>query len=200
MADKNRYWVAVMWPDDMREDWQDSIGDIVQLPFSYCIHDKDFLSPFEEQDPAERKVHVHVLLVFPNTTTFKHALSVFQRLNKDDCELHMCKSVLNVRHMYEYLIHNTEECRKKKKHQYDSSERICGNNFDIGGFEQLSKDEKNRVSYEICNLIIHNGFCNFTEFFEFVLDKYDPATFDCIEAHSGLYDRLCKGNYLRIHG
>lgn len=32
---------------------------------------------------------------------------------------------------YDYLIHDTDKCRKLGKHQYDPSERITGNGFDI---------------------------------------------------------------------
>lgn len=196
MAEKNRYWVAVLYPEDMIDNWQNSIGDIVQLPFCYCIHDKDHLAVFEEELPEERKKHLHLILAFPNTTTYKHALSVFQRLYRSECVVHTCKAVLNIRHMYEYLIHNTEESKRKQKFQYSPDERVSGNHFDIGGFEQLSQDEKNRLAYDICNLIVDNGFTNFTQFYVFVLSSYDPATFEVIKTHSGLFDRLCKGNYL----
>ena len=55
--------------------------------------------------------------------------------------------------MYNYLIHDTEDSRKKHKHQYDKSERITGNNFDIGSYEQLSVDEKNSILVELEKLI-----------------------------------------------
>lgn len=198
MADKNRYWVAVLYPENMIEDWEASIGDILQVPFSYCIHDHDLLKDYETDEGEKRKIHVHIIVAFPNTTTYKHAMTTFQRLSRDGCNaLNTCLSILNIRHMYEYLIHNTEECRKKGKYQYPKECRISGNNFDIGGFEQLSTDEKNRICYELCNDIIREGFVNFVDFYMWCCSSYDPASFEAIKSHNGLFDRICKGNYLK---
>ncbi|MBR5544618.1 MAG: hypothetical protein IKU66_04015, partial [Clostridia bacterium] len=68
---KARFWVGVLYPENMVEDWETKIGDIVQLPYAYCIHDKDL-----EKDGDDRKVHTHIILAFPNTTTQKHAFNV----------------------------------------------------------------------------------------------------------------------------
>ena len=57
--------------------------------------------------------------------------------------INKCEAVVGIRNVYDYLIHDTEDCRKKGKEQYDPSERITGNNFDIGAYEQLGTAEKN---------------------------------------------------------
>ena len=61
MIDKSRYWQAVCWLENMVDGWQDSIGDLLQLPYAYCIHDMDTDSMSEH-----RKNHVHIIIVFPN--------------------------------------------------------------------------------------------------------------------------------------
>ena len=38
---KARYWVAICYPENMKEDWQECIGDLIEYPYCYCIHDKD---------------------------------------------------------------------------------------------------------------------------------------------------------------
>ena len=38
---------------------------------------------------------------------------------------------------------------RKAKEQYDPSERITGNNFDIGAYEQLGTAEKNEMFLEM---------------------------------------------------
>ena len=194
MAEKNKYWTAVCYPENMVDDWKDRIGDLLQTPYCYCVHDQDTLADSEE----DRKVHVHIVNAFNNTTTYKHALSVFQSLSKPGtiC-VNTCKPVINIKHMYNYLIHDTEDCRKKGKHLYDVSERICGNNFDIGNFEQLSSAEKNDICYELCTLIVKEGYTNFTDFFVNAMGDFDSSYFEVIKTHSGLLERLCKGNYLK---
>lgn len=74
---KGRYWWAVLYPENMVEDWEKNIDDILQIPYEYCIHDKDIVNDPDEQ----RKVHVHIILAFANSTTYKHAFNTFDRLS-----------------------------------------------------------------------------------------------------------------------
>lgn len=189
MAEKNRYWSGVLYPENMVEDWQDLIGDILQLPYAYCIHSADTDSKSEH-----RKDHVHLIIVFNNTTTYNHALFVFKRLGENS--INTCKSIISIRSMYDYLIHDTETCRKLGKELYESSCRITGNNFDIGSYEQVSLAEKNEVCKELCKLIISENFIYFNEFYMYVCSNFDDGVyFDVLKSHSGLMERIIKGNY-----
>ena len=144
---KAKYWTAVLYPENLIDNWDTLIGDLLELPYAYCCHNADLTSDDEE----DRKDHVHLIIVFPNTTTYKNAFRVFQRLG-EYC-LSACQSVINIRYMYEYLIHNTDTAKKQGKHQYDPSERISGNNFDIGSYEQLSLAEKNEMRHELSMVV-----------------------------------------------
>lgn len=191
---KNKYWTAVMYPENMILEWQTDIGDLLQVPYCYCIHDKDLTSTADQ-----RKKHVHIIIAFNNTTTYKHAMSVFKRLElPDHTALNTCEPVISIRHAYDYLIHDTEESRKKGKFQYQASDRVCGNNFDIGSFEQLSAAEKNDMAWELCKDIRINGITNFADFFDYVFANYDKSYFEIIKTHSGLFDRMIKGMYHKL--
>ena len=127
---KARYWWAVLYQENMVDGWRDNIEELLQLPYAYCEHVADVDGKGEH-----RKDHVHVIIVFGNTTTYKTAMSVFKRLGEK--ALNKCERVIDIRHCYDYLIHDTDKCRKLGKHQYDPSERITGNGFDIGNYEQM---------------------------------------------------------------
>lgn len=191
-GDKARYWVGVLYPENMRPDWQTEIGDIVQLPYAYCIHCRDVDSKSEH-----RKDHVHLILVFPNTTTESFAQKTFNLLSADGKKaLNKIQSVISIRGMYDYLIHDTETCRKNGKEQYHPSERITGNSFDIGAYEQLGVAEKNDICKELCTAIVNEKFTNFADFYIYVLEKYDDYNyFDILKTYSGLFERLTKANY-----
>ena len=93
---------------------------------------------------------MHLIVAFPNTTTYKHALNVMDLLSAEGKKaINKCEAVVGIRNVYDYLIHDTEDCRKKGKEQYDPSERITGNNFDIGAYEQLGTAEKNEMFLEM---------------------------------------------------
>lgn len=195
MSDKARYWVGVCYPENMIEGWENEISEKLQLPFAYCIHNKCCTTEKEE-----RKVHVHIMICFPNTTTKKTALSLLNKLSLHNmvcCP--SCEQVHNVRFMYNYLIHNTEDSKKKGKYQYDPSERITGNGFDIGCYEQVSTQDKLNMAFELSELIVSEGFEDFLCFYKFVVSNYDFAYFEILKSNSGFYTNLCKGNFLHNH-
>lgn len=194
MINKARYWSGVLYPENMIDDWEKEIGDIVQVPYAYCIHDADLTG--KEED---RKVHVHLILVFPNTTTYNHALNVFKLLSKPGfIAINTCQAVVSIRGSYDYLIHDTDTARKQNKKQYDSALRITGNNFDIGSYEQLGIAERNDLCNQLCDIIISEKFTNFTDFYEFcMLNLFEENSnyFEIIKSYSGLFERLTKGNF-----
>ena len=192
MKDKAKYWTAVLYPENMVDGWEDEIGDLLQVPYAYCIHDKCM----EKDGKTLRKAHMHIIITFPNTTTYNHAFRVLQALEKEGQQaFNKIEQVISVRHVYDYLIHDTEDCRKKKKHLYDASERIMGNNFDIGAYEQLSSKEKTDIAKRLCDVIMEQGFVNFADFYGYVIQNGSAEDFEILKTYSGLFERLTRGNY-----
>lgn len=198
--EKARYWLAVAYPENMIPDWQEVIGDTIGLPVAYCIHDKDHLAQYQAKRKndveRQRKTHVHFIIVFPNTTTYNTALTLINKLSLEGKQCcNKVESSNNVRHSYEYLIHDTETAKKQKKYLYDVSERVLVNNFDIGAYEQLTVQEKDNMVDELCDAIIENDLMNFCDFYKFVKSNYDTSYTKLIKTYSGLFERLTKGNY-----
>lgn len=190
-----RYWVGVLYLENMLDNWQDELGDIVQLPVAYCIHDKDL-----DNDGDCRKPHVHMILAWGNTTTYKNAMSVFELLSAPGKQcINTCKKVISIRGSYNYLIHDTDAARKKGKYLYPKENRILLNNFDIGSYEQLDLALKNEMIRELGQVIIDQFFTNFIDFYEYVLFNYEDLNyFDLVKTYSGFFERLTKGNFQKI--
>lgn len=214
ITSKARFWVGILWVDSLDPDWISKIDQRIQNPYCYAIHDKDV-----DNNGNPRKPHVHLIIAFPNTTTYKHALSIFQSFTRkvewadydtyyeareaitDKKEVLCCNTcfrVLNVRYMYEYLIHNTDDARKKNKYQYDSSDRIEGLGFDIGLFEQISLADKRNMVFELSKFILDNHITNYADFYIEVCRSFDMSYTDVIYGYSGHFERLCKGNFLKL--
>lgn len=187
---KARYWWAVLYPENMRDDWEDVIGDLLQVPFAYCIHSKD-----TDTKSEHRKDHVHLIIAFRNTTTYSHALGVFRLLGAK--ALNTCQAVVNIRHAYDYLIHSTETCRKQGKHEYSADERVTGNNFDIGSYEQLGTAEKQEMLMELVGYIIDRQFTTIVDFTVAALQEYGRQYWEIIVGYNGTLERYCRGNYLK---
>lgn len=195
MRNKARYWQAVLYPENMRPDWREMIGDLVQLPYVFCVHDKD-----RDSKSEHRKDHVHMILAFSNTTTYKNAMSVFDLLSAENKKaVNTCQAVINIRAAYDYLIHDTETCRKKGKFLYPTNERISGNNFDIGAFEQLTTQEIQDIYREFLQIIAEKKPKNFMDFFDMVRDLIfsDSHYLEVYRMNSASFERHIRGNYLR---
>lgn len=196
MSEKAKYWSAIIYPESMDPDWQVFLPDLVQIPCCYCIHDKD-----KDGHDGDRKVHVHLILAFPNTTTYKHALSVVQLISPT-CLI--VKKVINIRFYFDYLIHDTDNCRKQGKFLYDVNERICVNNFDIGMYEQRSLEEKQKDAKALKSYIYKHMISNMLDL-DICLQSdpdIDQDLYDRYEdvqlSYSGYISNCCKGVYLHL--
>lgn len=186
---KARYWVAIMYPESMIDSWKEDIGELLEFPYAYCIHDKDV-----DKNGEVRKTHVHIMIAMNNTTTFMSAFKLFQRLGV----VNAIQTVQNVRNMYDYLIHDTDDSKKKHKYLYDKSERISGNNFDIGNYEQLSLDEKQRIEDDLFDEIVANDFQDFFECSVYIRNKYrnDKQVREVFKSNQSYFNNIIKGNFL----
>lgn len=197
---KARYWVAVGYPENMVDDWENEIDDLLQLPYAYCVHDKDL-----DKSGAPRKEHMHLILAFPNTTTYNHVLKVVNGLSADGkTAFNDVKPCISVRGSYDYLTHDTDGSRKNGKHLYymDGVKPTCGNNFDIGSYEQLSLDEKREIKKELCDFVIDNGIENLSTCYTLVRKQFADSgeAFGIFMDNIATFDRLCRGNYLKAEG
>lgn len=193
---KSRAWFATMYTENMIPEWQDNISGVLQYPYSYGIHNKD-----KDKDGVLRKEHAHIILVYPSPTTGNNVLSILKGLEAEGKSAfaagHEMMPVINMRHAYDYLIHDTEDARKKGKHLYDKSERITGNGFDIGLYEQVSAQEKQKMRQELARMIYDKNIVNFSDFYMAVVSNYDDVYEDVVSTYSAFFERLTRGNYQR---
>lgn len=192
---KSRYWCAVLYQENMRSDWREWIEDGLQLPLAYCEHTMD-----KDCDSDHRKDHVHLILAWPGPTTYKNAMEVFGLLSAPGRRaVNTCEAVINMRHMYDYLIHDTDACRAKGKYQYPVSARVLGNNFDIGAFEQLSEVEKREIITEMVSFIRDNGLTNFMDLYEMCsIQERSVDMIDILRGNSTFFQRLLDGMWQRL--
>lgn len=189
---KVKLWEGICYPENMLDDWQEEIDDILQVPFAYAIHDID-----HDQKSKQRKTHVHIIVVWGGNTTRKAIINVLNRLSADGKRC--CSSaepVNNIRHAYDYLIHDTASCRKKGKELYPVEVRIEGNNFDIGQLEQLSTKDKQDMLFELVGFIMVEKFETINDFTTAALREFPEQYREIIVGYNSILERYCRGNYL----
>lgn len=191
---KTKLWEGILFPENMKENWQDEIDDVLQVPFAYAIHDAD-----RDTKSKHRKTHVHCIVVWSGPTTLKAVINVFNRLSADGkrcCST--AEPVNNIRHAYDYLIHDTASCRKKGKELYPEEARVTGNCFDIGQLEQHSTKDKQDALYELLGFIIAEGFENIVDFTVRALEEFpDSLYLEVIVGYNAILERYCRANYLK---
>lgn len=196
---KARYWVGILYPENMIDNWQDKICQLVQRPHSYCIHNAD-----TDSEKHHRKDHVHLILVWGNPTTYKAAMRCFKTLEKPGCvAVNKIEVVHNIRYMYNYLIHDTDDARKQGKHQYDPSERICGCGFDIGNYEQLSVSDKTEILNKIKDMIDDRVILNYYDLLDAVTEAVQDGelttdAYDVVRSYQSFLYHMVSGYYSKI--
>lgn len=191
---KKRIWVGILYVENMRNDWREQIEDLLDLPFAYCVHDKDL-----DKDGDCRKPHVHLMVAWPGPTTYTEALRTMSLLSAPGKRaINKCEAVRNVRKKYNYLIHATAKAREAGKYQYDPAERITGNNFDIGAYEQISLVEKQRMRQELGRLIFDKEITNYADFYVYVLSNFEPDYEDVVVSFSSHFTRIINGVWQKV--
>lgn len=190
MAGDARIYEGILYPENMVADWRTRIEDTLQLPFAYCVHDKDLLNDEKEK----RKIHIHCIIVFPNTSTAKKSIFIFNKLSlpgKKCCST--AEAVISIQKAYDYLIHDTDESRAKHKHQYPPEDRVCGNNFDIGQLVQLSAAEKQNMKMEIRQLVYDESIYNFVDLDYIVGEKLGVQYLEILSQYANYFFKLVNG-------
>lgn len=190
-----KYWEAILYTENMVEHWKEIIDDVIQVPFAYCVHDKD---PHIVKDSGEviKKIHVHLFIAYNNVTTLNQILKLCNKLSLPGARCcSTAEEVVSPVHAYDYLIHATKKAREQGKFLYPENERITGNNFDIHFIANEDEHEKCIKVQQLTELIIQNKICNYVDFVNAVLNTYDDSYFHLQEVKSSYFEKLTKGNY-----
>lgn len=153
---------------------------------------------FGNQDIDPQKTHLNYNLAprrgVEQIDFIRQRTTEARTLKRDDVNV-MCSWVVT---LPEYRHHNQNLHVSPDKEQYDPSERITGNNFDIGAYEQLGTAEKNEMFLEMGQAIREHGFTNYMDFYEFVVDTYEDMNYiEVMRCYSGHFERMTRGNYQR---
>lgn len=198
-SNKARFWLHILYPENMIYGWEEEIADLVEVPYAYCIHDKDKSGHISLEFPeGDRKKHVHAITAWTTGgQTKKRAWETVESLAKPGrvCSLEPRPSS-NIEHSYAYLIHDTENAQKKGKHLYSPEERITGNSFDIDRFIVLDSDEKLKMAEELMDFAVAGGYRNAKAYYVAFKDHFvGPHWFEVYKANANAINQICRGNW-----
>lgn len=163
---KKRNWTFVLYPESAPSDWQEQIKLSGLMSAISPLHDKD-TNPTGEA----KKAHYHILLVYSGPTTYNAVAKFTASLNAT-----IPQPLESVRGMYRYFSHKDNP----EKYQYNESDIITVNGFNIADLVELSKSEVNEIKAKVLRLIREIDIIEYADLVDFLTDnemlvEYDVA-------------------------
>lgn len=175
---KGRYWCFVLYPESAPENWME-ILNMSGLPWTLSpLHEHD-INP----DGTKKKPHWHVIVIWKASTTY-NAVKKFTHET-------MCGTVPQVLHSplgyYRYFTH----VDNPEKYQYDESDIVSGNGFDIADYAKMTKKQRIELHMQLSQMIMDQCIGCYQDAVKMALslgyDEYDILTSNTIH-----FTNLCK--------
>lgn len=163
---KKRNWTFVLYPESAPADWQEQLKISGLMTAISPLHDKD-INPTGEM----KKAHYHILIVYSGPTTYNSVAKFTASLNAT-----IPQPLESVRGMYRYFSHKDNP----EKYQYNESEIITLNGFNIADLVELSRSEVNAIKINVLKLIQEVGITEYSGLVDFLLDNEMLAEFDVV--------------------
>lgn len=153
---KKRNWAFVLYPESAPDNWRELLQQSGLPAVISPLHDKD-------KDPTgeAKKSHYHIILTYPGPTTYNAVKSFTDRLNQP-----IPQPLESVQGYYRYLTHEDNP----DKYQYDKSDIVPVNGFDIHDYIEMSKTEAMKIIKDIQQVIITVDIREYSDLLDYLLE------------------------------
>lgn len=161
---KKRNWTFVLYPESAPPDWVEQLKQSGLLCAISPLHDKD-TNPTGEA----KKAHYHIVLVYSGPTTYNAVAKFTAKLNAT-----IPQDLESVRGMYRYFTHKDNP----EKYQYEESDILTLNGFNIADLVELTKSEVNEVKIRILRIIRKVDINEYCDLINFLIDNEMAVEYD----------------------
>lgn len=192
----------LVYLDSAPEDWLtrlENTGDAMAI--SPC-HNRDM----DRGKKAIKKAHHHVILLYeqprPLADVYRKFALALEGSNGPEALSTVQTIHGSLRGAYHYLWHDTEKAREDGKFQYDQTDVLHFNGFEMLYEQMVEMDEKPKVGPAVSNMITRVGFANLSEMLWYVEahEKELPFTkdevLDAMRTWAYTWNNLC-GNIVQ---
>lgn len=153
---KKRNWAMVLYPESAPDNWRDILQQSGLPAVISPLHDKD-------KDPTgePKKAHYHIILTYPGPTTYNAVRAFTDCLNQP-----IPQPLESVQGYYRYLTHEDNP----DKYQYDKSDIVLVNGFDVRDYIEISKTESLKILKDIQQVIISVDIREYSDLLDYLLD------------------------------
>lgn len=153
-VEKGANWTFLVYPDSAPKNWIDILQETgCELAIS-PLHEFDI---DDEESGELKKPHWHVILVYPNTTTFNTIKKIVDKVNAP-----IPKLLNSVKGMWRYFTHMDHP----HKYQYKVDDIRYLNGFDVDKYNPMSLTQKYKIKKEIFQYIKNNNINYYVELLE----------------------------------
>lgn len=183
---KKRNWAFVLYPESAPKDWMERL----QLTGLQCavspLHDCD-IDPTGEP----KKAHYHIILCYSGPTSYNVVKQLTDSLNQP-----IPQALEQVRGYYRYLTHKDNP----EKFQYDESNILTINGFNIADYVELTKSEVIEVKKRLQQLIIHLDLFEYSDFMDYLLENDLSLEYDVASSNTYFFEKYISSrrNKLRM--
>lgn len=179
-AIKKRNWAFVLYPESAPADWRERL-EATGLPIA--------ISPLHEFDTDPngeiKKAHYHIILCYPGPTTYNAVLSICDSLNQP-----IPQAIEAVRGYYRYFTHKDNP----EKFQYDERDILTLNGFSILDFADMTRSEVLGIKTRLTMLIRDEGFKEYKDFINFVLDNGTSEELDVASSNTLYFNSYIRSS------
>ena len=153
---KKRNWAFVLYPESAPDNWKDLLQQSGLPAVISPLHDKA-----KDTTGEPKKAHYHIILTYPGPTTYNAVKSFTDRLNQP-----IPQPLESVQGYYRYLTHEDNP----DKYQYDKSDIVPVNGFDIHDYIEMSKTEAMKIIKDIQQVIITVDIREYSDLLDYLLE------------------------------
>lgn len=215
---KSICYIFVFYPRNVFE-YHDMCARLTALgwQWAHALHDKDYWlhdSPlvvdpetgivifevgerWKRNDP--KKLHAHGMVVFDSVQSKERVQKMLNQAFSG--RVAMCQVGLSINGYFNYLIHDSPECRNQGKFPYPEEIRICENGFE----PTFSKSEKNKVVASLTHYCLYEMYAEYHRYeYADLCEKFDgqAETIALIRGSYGHFSHLItslRKGHLNFH-
>lgn len=158
---KAKYWGMILYPESAPKNWKDILTktgcEIAISP----LHDMDS----DEETGELKKAHWHLIIKYPNSTTYNNVLTLCNELNAP-----IPQSIGNIKGAFRYFTHQDNP----EKFQYKFDDIVYLNGFDVGSCNKLGSTEIYQIKHDINEFLKENHLYDYTDIMSILFEQnYD---------------------------
>ena len=157
---KGRHWAFLIYPESAPKNWYDMLVETGCEIAVSPLHDKD--SETEESEEM-KKAHYHVIISYPNTTTYSNIKRIVDTFNSPIPQI-----IYSIKGAWRYFTHMDHP----HKYQYDINEIKYINGFDIDSITVLTATQKYKIKKDIIKYIKDNKIRYYVQLLEKLMENY----------------------------